>query len=382
MGDPFGARVEPYRRELLAHCYRMTGGISDAEDALQNALVRAWKSLDSFEDRSSLRTWLYKITTNACLDVLASRRSRTMPELVADTDDVDPAWLEPMPPPDSQYASREAVRLAFIVALQVLPPRQRAALILRDVVGFSAEETAATLETSVAAINSALQRARSVLQEHPRAKPAPISGKLGELLGNYLRLWEAGDAHGLVALLRDDATFSMPPMPIFARGRDAIAALLLSHVFPTGPSKPVACMVNGAPAFAMYQQGALRALTILDIEGEQIVAMHSFLGVDAARYGLPATLPDAPELLPGDTLGPFRLHHVLCRREAATVWFAHDSVAGHDAVLLMPRDPYAMAAMGPNVRRIDVADRSLIVIELRDGEAVSSVDHLLIAVGA
>ena len=382
MGDEFAAHVEPLRRELLAHCYRMTGGLSDAEDALQNALVRAWKSFEGFEGRASMRTWIYRITTNACLDLIASRKARTMPEL-KDTDEIDPAWLEPMPPPDSQYASREAVRLAFIVALQVLPPRQRAALILRDVVGFSAEETAAALETTVAAINSALQRARAVLDEHPRAKRTPITGKLGALLGNYLRLWEAGDARGLVALLREDATFSMPPLPDWARGRDAIAALLESHVWPTGRSRPVACMVNGAPAFAMYQQGALRALTVLDIEDNQIVTMHSFLGVDAERYGLPPKLADdAVELLPGEHLGPFSLEHVLARHPPLTVWFANDRDAARDVVLLMPRDPYAMAAMGQNVRRVEVAGHNLITVTLDQGQPLASVDDLLLAIGA
>jgi RNA polymerase sigma-70 factor, ECF subfamily len=401
MGDEFGAQVEPFRRELLAHCYRMTGALSDAEDALQNALVRAWRSFDSFEGRASLRTWLYKITTNACLDLLASRKARTMPELAgraapADVEatggaDVDPAWLEPLPPPDSQYANREAVRLAFIVALQVLPPKQRAALILRDVVGLSAEETAATLDTSVAAINSALQRARAVLDEHPRAKRSPITGKLGDLLGNYLRLWEAGDARGLVALLREDAILSMPPLPMWAQGPDAIAHLLETLVFPRGPSRAIPCVINSAPAFAMYQNGALAAISVLDIEGDRIVAIQSFLGVDAATYGLPTTLPpDAPhDLIPGALLGGrYRLEYVLGSGGMGQVWLAHDTqlernvalkvlrseAAGHaDMRARLLREARAMARIrDPHVLAIhdvtQLAGHDVLVMELIDGE--------------
>ncbi len=401
MGDAFAAQVQPFRRELLAHCYRMTGAVSDAEDALQNALVRAWRSFDSFEGRASLRTWLYKITTNACLDLIASRKARTMPELVgrgapADVeatgaDAVDPAWLEPLPPPDSQYANREAVRLAFIVALQVLPPRQRAALILRDVVGLSAEETAATLDTSVAAINSALQRARAVLDEHPRAKRTPITGKVGELLGNYLRLWEAGDARGLVALLREDAILSMPPLPMWAQGPDAIAQLLETLVFPRGPSRAVPCVINSAPAFAMYQNGQLAAISVLDIEGDRIVAIQSFLGVDAATYGLPTTLPDdAPrELLPGTLLGGrYHLEHVLGTGGMGNVWLAHDTQLERNVALKvlradvadqadmrerLLREARAMARVrDPHVLAIhdvtQLAGHDVLVMELIDGE--------------
>jgi RNA polymerase sigma-70 factor (ECF subfamily) len=283
--------VAKYRAELLAHCYRMTGALSDAEDALQDALVRAWKAFESFEGRSALRTWLYKIATNACLDLLASRKARTLPEYVED--EADPAWLEPFPAPDDALANREAVRLAFIVALQVLPPKQRATLILRDVVGMSAEETAATLDTSVAAVNSAMQRARTVLDEHPRTKK-PITGALRELLAKYLALWEAGDADGLVALLRDDAIFTMPPLALVFRGRDAIRGLLTDMVFSRGPYRLVPCEMNGQPAFASYQNGTFAAVTVLDVDGDQIVALCSFLEIkDPTKLGLSAQLPSA-----------------------------------------------------------------------------------------
>jgi len=329
MPETFADLVPPFRRELLAHCYRMTGAVSDAEDALQNAMVRAWKAFDSFEGRSSLRTWLYKITTNACLDLLAARRPRTMPELVERTagDEVagDPAWLEPFPQPDAAYANREAVRLAFLIALQVLPPRQRATLILRDVVGLSAEETATALETSVAAINSALQRARAELDEQPRARRAPVSGALGELLGKYLRLWEAGDAAGLVALLSKDAVLSMPPAPMWARGPEAIAELLRSVVFARGNSKLVACSANGAPAFAAYVDGNFVGLSVLDVEAGQIVAIQTFLGIDPTPFGLTRELArDAVELVPGAMLGRYQLEHVLGSGGMGHVWLAFD----------------------------------------------------------
>jgi RNA polymerase sigma-70 factor (ECF subfamily) len=385
MAEQFADLVHPFRAELLAHCYRMTGALSDAEDALQNALVRAWRSFEQFEGRASLRTWLYKITTNACLDLLAARKTRTMPEFVED-DAVDPAWLEPFPQPDAALVNREAVRLAFVIALQVLPPKQRATLILRDVVGMSAEETAATLETSVAAVNSAMQRARSVLDEHPRAKAKPITGKLGELLGKYLALWEAGDASGLVALLRTDATLSMPPLPMWSRGPEAIAEMLRTLVFPLGHAKLLPCTANGAPAFAAYLDGKFAALTVLDIEDDQIVSIQSFLAVDPAKFGVPATLPRI-ELVPGGELGRYRLEHVLGSGGMGTVWRAHDRDLDRDVALKvlraeladdgqartrLLREARAMAKLRhPNVLTVydvtSLAGNDVLVMELVDG---------------
>ncbi len=390
MMEPFEELVPRFRRELLAHCYRMTGSLSDAEDALQNAMVRAWRAFASFEGRSSVRTWLYKITTNACLDLLGSRRIRTMPELVEPgTDDaVDPAWLEPYPQPDAALASREAVRLAFVLALQVLPPRQRATLILRDVVGLSAEETATTLDTTVAAVNSALQRARAVLETQPRARKTPITGAVGELLGKYMRLWESGDAAGLVALLRNDAVLSMPPLPMWASGPQAIAELLSTVVFTRAPFKLVACTANGAPAFGVYTAGKFGALTVLDIEGDQIVSMQSFLDVDPVKYGLSPTLSaGAVELVPGAQLGRYHLEHVLGAGGMGRVWLAHDRSLDRQVALKvllddaandgtsrarLLREARAMARLRhPNVITVYDADtidgHDVVAMELVDG---------------
>ncbi|HEU0032167.1 MAG TPA: RNA polymerase subunit sigma-70 [Kofleriaceae bacterium] len=303
----FAREIAPYRAELLAHCYRLIGSRSDAEDALQNALVRAWKGFAGFEGRSSLRTWLYRITTHACLDLIGERRARTLPERVVPSGQdapFDADWLEPLPDgeldahraPDAVYASREAVRLAFVVALQVLPPRQRAALILRDVVGLSAEETAATLDLSVAATNSALQRARATLESQPRAKPTPtLPGVLAELLGRYVRAWETGDTNGLIALLRSDAIFSMPPLPLWARGPAEVAAILEHLVWPMGPVRLVPCAANGSPAFGVYQRRGdaafeLTGISVVEIEGDAIAQVHTFLGHDGAPFGLAAQL--------------------------------------------------------------------------------------------
>ena len=298
MIDSFETQVAPFRTELLAHCYRMTGALSDAEDALQEAFVRAWRALESFKGNSTLRTWLYRITTNTCLDLLADRRARTMPERhgppgQTETTD-DPPWLEPFPDallgdrPDDALATREAVRLAFIVSLQVLPPRQRATLILREVVGMSAEETAMTLDTSVAAINSALQRAREALESQPRAKPGPVGKAVAELLGRYLAAWEAGDASQLIALLRSDAIFSMPPLPLWVQGPQPIADLITQLIFSRGALKMVPCRANGSPAFAVYQNDELAAVSVLDLDGDSIAAIHSFLAmgsrIDLTRF--------------------------------------------------------------------------------------------------
>jgi len=393
MSETFAELVPTFRTELLAHCYRMTGALSDAEDALQNAMVRAWKAFDSFEGRSSVRTWLYKITTNACLDLLAARRARTMPELVdalagEDAASGDPAWLEPFPQPDAAYASREAVRLAFVVALQVLPPRQRATLILRDVVGLSAEETASALETSVAAVTSALQRARAELDEHPRARRAPITGALGELLGTYLRLFEAGDAAGLVALLSKDAVLSMPPAPMWARGPEAIAELLRTMVFPRGAPRMVACTANGAPAFGVYLDGKFAGLTVLDVDSGKIVAIQTFLSVDPAPYGLaPELAGETIELIPGAQLGRYHLEHVLGNGGMGQVWLAYDrdlerrvaikvlrpELAGNESARArLVREARAMAKLRhPNVVTVfDVtvlAGHDVVVMELVDG---------------
>jgi RNA polymerase sigma-70 factor, ECF subfamily len=292
MADEFEQRVAPYRRELLAHCYRMTGSLSDAEDALQDALVRAWRGLADFEARSSLRTWLYRIATNACIDLIADRRGRTLPDRVAD-DDGEPRWLEPFPDalidddgPAAIYARREATRLAFVAALQRLPPRQRAMLILRDVVGLSAEEAAAALDVSVASGTSLLQRAREALEQPARRREPPEPAALAELLARFVRAWERGDARELIALLRHDALTTMPPVRLWFRGAGAIVEYMAAHVFPDGPVQLVPIALNAGPGFAIYRRGAFAALTVLDVEGDAIAAFHSFMAVDPARYQL------------------------------------------------------------------------------------------------
>jgi len=300
----FEQRVAPYRRELLAHCYRMTGALSDAEDALQDALVRAWRGLAGFEGRSSLRSWLYRIATNACLDLIAERRGRALPNLVAPAGAPDapvvPApeatWLEPFPDalieddpesrPDAIYARREATRLAFVAALQQLPARQRAVLILRDVVALSADETAVALDVTVATANSLLQRARAALPAMPaREAVSP------ELLARYLRAWEAGDPDALIAVLRSDAIATMPPAALWLTGTDAICAFMIARVWSRGPLRLVPYAANDAPAFAVYEgSGALASLTVLETAGDLVTAMHSFMAPPAARYGLAPTI--------------------------------------------------------------------------------------------
>ncbi len=395
MTDEFELLVAPLRTDLLAHCYRLTGARSDAEDALQEALVRAWRAFDKFAGRSTLRTWLYKIATNACLDLLESRRARTLPEIVAsraaDEPADEPVWLEPFPQPDAAYASREAVGLAFVVALQVLPPRQRATLILREVVGLSAEETATALDTSVAAVNSALQRARAVLDAQPRAKPASTGGEVGKLLGEYLRRWESGDAAGLVALLCEDATLSMPPLPMSAMGPQAIAAMLDSLVFARGPTRLVACTANGCPAFGVYANGAFVALSVIGVDGDRIASIHSFLDAEPTLFGLPRVLDrDAVPLAPGVELGRYRLEQVLGSGGMGEVWRATDreldrAVAlkvlradlanDEQASARLVREARALAKLRhPNVVTVFDAPiidgRRLVIMELVDGESL------------
>jgi RNA polymerase sigma-70 factor (ECF subfamily) len=304
----FTQSVEPFRRELLAHCYRMTGSLHDAEDALQNGLVRAWKSLATFERRASLRTWLYRVTTNSCIDVLAERRNRSMPHEVAPSGSADepgahdsePRWIEPFPDallddgPEAVYSRRESIRLAFVVALHALPARQRAVLVLRDVVAMSAEETAEALELTVPACNSLLQRARATLEQQPRRPPAATTSEHADLLARYVHAWESGDARGLIAILRHDAISSMPPNVLWLAGAELIAEYMTKFVWAGGPIRLVATAASGAPAFGVYQlRDGVRAfsgLSIVELDAGAITAIHTFLAVDPARYSLPRSL--------------------------------------------------------------------------------------------
>src|SRR5439155_25469780 len=244
----FGRLIGPYRSELHAHCYRMLGSVPDAEDALQETLLRAWRGLPRFEDRSSLRSWLYKIATNACLRAIERRPRRVLPidfAPAADPYDAlaapvsEPVWLEPYPDthlglegPAARYEQREGVELAFIAALQHLPARQRAVPILRDVLGFSARETADALETTSVSVDSALQRAHKSVDERlpKQTQQATLRSlgdqALGEVVDRYVAAWERNDVDAVVAMLTEDARMTMPPLPSWYSGREAIAGFL------------------------------------------------------------------------------------------------------------------------------------------------------------
>jgi RNA polymerase sigma-70 factor (ECF subfamily) len=277
--DAFGRLVETYRGELHAHCYRMLGSVHDAEDAYQDAMLRAWRAIARFEGRSSFRSWLYKIATNTCLDVIGRRPKRVLPiDYGPPTDPHDgphaplteSVWVEPYPDetldledgyatPEARYEQREAVELAFIAALQHLPANQRAALILREVLGFSAKEVAETLETTTASVNSALQRARKTVEERlPEQSQQATLRSLGDdgmhdVVNRYVDAWDRGDIDGVVAMLTEDASFSMPPAPSWHKGREALIGFL--EVGPLSGEwrwRHVPVHANGQPALAYY----------------------------------------------------------------------------------------------------------------------------------
>jgi RNA polymerase sigma-70 factor, ECF subfamily len=327
--------VEPLRAELHAHCYRMLGSVHDAEDAVQDALLRAWRGLPRFEGRSSPRSWLYRIATNACLDAIARRRRRVLPVdhgPAADPHDgpgeplVESVWVEPYPDerlgvedglaaPEARFERRESVELAFIAALQHLPPRQRAVLILRDVLGFSARETADALDATVASANSALQRARAAADERlPDASQQATLRALGdeglrEVVEGYLEAWERGDVEAIVAMLTEDAVVAMPPMATWYRGREAITVFLREWAFarPWRGSRfeagerrvrLVPVRVSGQVAFGAYGWSEERgshlpyALQVLTLRGARIDDITAFVTPEAfARFGLPQALP-------------------------------------------------------------------------------------------
>jgi RNA polymerase sigma-70 factor (ECF subfamily) len=306
--------AEQHGKALQLHCYRMTGSLHDAEDLVQETFLRAWRGLERFEGRASMRNWLYRIATNACLNALARRKiaRRVLPESqsapASDMPSAKPAfevaWLEPYPDtalediadsapgPDARYELREAVQLAFMAALQHLPARQRAVILLRDVLGWSAHETAEALETSVAAVNSILQRARATLEKHQaHAKPrvhATVADSQRTLLDAYLRAWQSCDVDAFAALLIDDAILSMPPWPLWYRGRHTIASFFAWTHRPGGhgPFRLLPTAANGQPAFAFYSRAdsAWRAhsIQLLTIEDSSISQMTSF--VDASLF--------------------------------------------------------------------------------------------------
>jgi RNA polymerase sigma-70 factor, ECF subfamily len=317
--EAFHRLVGMFGAELHAHCYRMLGSLHDAEDALQETLVRAWRALPGFGGDRLIRPWLYKIATNVCLDVLARRPKRRLPVdsgRPVGRDDapaepiVESVWLEPYPDeeigirggfaaPDARYEQREAVELAFIAALQHLSANQRAALILRDVLGFSARETAETLETTVASVNSALQRARTTVDERmPEQSQQATLRALGddrvrEIVEQYIDAWQRGDVGAIAALLAEDATFAMPPYPTWWRGRDVIASFGAEPVHRYLPAHASGQAANAAyrwdPMKACYVGEALEVLTLA---GDKVKEMTAFMTPEIfERFGLPNHLP-------------------------------------------------------------------------------------------
>jgi RNA polymerase sigma-70 factor (TIGR02960 family) len=319
--DAFRELVDPYRHELQVHCYRMLGSAQDAEDALQETLLAAWRGLAGFEQRASIRTWLYRIATNRCLNTLrAGSRTATMdapqswPDPPEPTRVTDAPWLEPYPDvlldqltgsepgPEARYESTEAISLAFITALQVLPPRQRAVLVLRDVLGFSRAETAGMLQTSIDSVASALKRARATLARRsggaPGREPPPPPGSPAEreLVRQLTEAYASGDVAGIVSLLTEDVWVRMPPAPFEYQGRE-VALRGLSLLFGHGLRyRLVATRANGQPAFGLYvhdpRAGVLHAegVMVLTLAGRRISAIDRFDNSNLARFGLPRTL--------------------------------------------------------------------------------------------
>ena len=307
--------LEPYRRELAGYCYRMLGSVFEADDAVQETMVRAWKNLDSFEGRSAVRSWLYRIATNVCLDMLRGRQRRALAMDLGPAGNADAftgakrpehAWVTPIP--DSRVLSddgdpaevaetKESIRLAFVTALQHLPPKQRAVLILREVLRWQAAEVAELLDTTVASVNSALQRARATLSTlDTGADQAPITSDQQELLTRYVDAFERYDISSLVALLRDDVVMSMPPFDFWLSGPDQMAKWFVGEGKGCEGSRLVAVQANGMAAFASYKpdpQGghAPWSIQVLEISGDRIVGHHNFLDTNLfAAFGLPEHL--------------------------------------------------------------------------------------------
>jgi RNA polymerase sigma-70 factor (TIGR02960 family) len=319
LGDDNAFRVltGPHRRELHVHCYRILGSVQDAEDMVQETLLAAWRGLEQYEERDSLRAWLYRIATNRCLNALRDRRrrpreARALPfELPEPTRRGEPLWLEPYPDalldglaesapgPEARYETKEAVTLAFVAALQHLPPRQRAVVVLRDVLGFHAAEVAVMLESSEVSVNSALQRARAALEARlPARPPRPRSPRERELAARFADAVERGDVDGMVSLLTDDALLTMPPVPLEYQGREAIAGFLSFREEARGtPLRVMPTRANTEPAFGCYtpdaQTGIAGAsgLFVLTVEGDGAAAMTWF--ADTAlfeHFGLPRSV--------------------------------------------------------------------------------------------
>ena len=319
--EAFRSLIEPYRRELQLHCYRILGSLQDAEDLLQETLLAAWRGLDKFEGRASMRSWLYRIATNRCLNARRDSGRRALEprtDLLAPTRMTEPPWLEPYPDvllegiadlspgPDARYETKEAVALAFITFLQHLAPHQRAVLVLRDVLGFPASEVASTLDTSEASVNSALQRARATLESRTPLGPdalerAPLPGSAAErdLLGQFADAFEHGDADRIVALLTDEALLTMPPEPGKCDGKEAISAYLhnLFSLTIDRPTRLVPTRANGQPAFGRYIGDShtpiarFNCLLVLTLDGNRISRLTRFADTGILpAFGLPRVL--------------------------------------------------------------------------------------------
>ncbi|MBV8933771.1 MAG: sigma-70 family RNA polymerase sigma factor [Kutzneria sp.] len=320
-GDAFRALVQPYRAELQVHCYRMLGSLQDAEDVLQDTLLAAWQGLTGFEERASLRTWLYRIATNRCLNARRSASRRQAKEW--DVPQVKPpeptrlgevVWLQPYPDvlleavgdaplgPEARYEQTESISLAFITALQVLPPRQLAVLVLRDVLGFHANEVADMLDSTIDSVTSALKRARAALQRRqPRATDhpclAPSSAVEDAIVGKFVRAWESADLNALVSLLTDDVFISMPPIPFEYEGRE-LAARFCASIFRAGRRFDlIPTRANGQPAFGAYLRtsagiGHGTGLFVLTLAGDRISAMTRFDNTVLPWFGLPRSFPN------------------------------------------------------------------------------------------
>jgi RNA polymerase sigma-70 factor (TIGR02960 family) len=320
-GDAFRQLTEPHRRELHVHCYRMLGSLQDAEDVLQETLLAAWRGFSRFEGRASVRTWLYEIATNRCLN--ARRSASRRPAKEWDVPKVQPPeptglgevlWLEPYPDallegvvdmplsPEARYEQTESISLAFVTALQVLPPRQLAVVVLRDVLGFPASEVADMLSSTVESVNSALKRARASLErQRPPAAPLtppPVPDSVSEdaIVAKFVHAWEAADVAALVDLLTDDVFMSMPPMPFEYEGRDAVAGFCAS-IFGSGRRfELVSTRANGQPAFGVYVRapGSVShgvGLFALALAGDRICALTRFENTVLPWFGLPRSLP-------------------------------------------------------------------------------------------
>jgi RNA polymerase sigma-70 factor (ECF subfamily) len=310
--NAFAQLIEVFRGELHAHCYRMLGSVHDADDALQEVLLRAWRGLSGFEGRSSLRTWLYRLATNACLTMIGQRAKRVLPVDLTPAAEVgdslaepttEPLWLEPYPDPDTQVERRENIELAFVAAVQHLSGNERAALLLREVIGFSAREVAELVDASVPAVNSALQRARRIVNDHigshtPRSSARSITDtRLRRIVDNYIDAFERRDVDAMVGLLTDDVTWSMPPIPTWYRGRAAVTQFLIDAPMQVRWRHRITA-ANGQPAVACYmwdsdrQAYVAEIIDVLTLRDDRIAAVTAFMDATLfPRFGLPEALP-------------------------------------------------------------------------------------------